>query len=312
MQKRRLGKTNLKVSEISFGTVEIGMKYGIAAPGGSERPDESVARTLLNRALDLGINFIDVAPVYGDSETFIGRALKDRRKEFYLVSKVYIPNSESMVPAEVHSAVISSVMGSMKRLATTYIDILMVHSASAEVIARGAIAEALHELRKKGFIGFIGVSLYTEEAALLAIHSGQYDCIQIPYSALDRRPEAKVLPAARDHDVGIVTRSVLLQGALTHRYEYLSEKLAPLKLAVQNLAAAAKLPVAELPELSYRYVLSQDSVHSALVGTASAEELVSAMTFASAGPLPDRLLEAVRSITVSSPEFLNPANWNRG
>lgn len=309
MQKRRLGRTNLHVSEISLGTVEIGMKYGIAAPGSSTQPDELVAQTLLNRALDLGINFIDVAPVYGESEEFIGKSLKNRRKEFFLVSKVYIPHSEAMSPAEIRSEVISSVTGSMKRLATTYIDILMVHSASAEIIARGAIAEALHELKKKGFIGFIGVSLYTEESALLAIRSGQYDCIQIPYSALDRRPEAKILPEARAHDVGIITRSVLLQGALTHRYEYLSEKLAPLKQAVRQLAAAGNLTVAGLPELSYRYVLSHSSVHSALVGTASLEELLSAVNFAGAGPLPKGLIESIHGVTISSPELLNPANW---
>lgn len=311
MQKRRLGRTNLHVSEISLGTVEIGMNYGIAAPGDSTKPDESVARTLLNRALDSGINFIDVAPVYGESESFIGRALNERRKEFFLVSKVYVPQSESMTSAEVRSEVISSVTGSMKRLATTYIDILMVHSASAEVIARGAIAEALHELKNKGFIGFIGVSLYTEEAALLAIRSGQYDCIQIPYSALDRRPEANVLPEARTHDIGIITRSVLLQGALTHRCEFLSEKLTPLKQAVRQLAAATNLTVAELPELSYRYVLSHDSVHSALVGTASLDELMSAVYFTSAGSLPKELIKSIRGVTISSPELLNPANWGQ-
>src|SRR5215472_2980852 len=88
MRYRPLGRTGFNVSEISLGTVEIGMAYGIAEDGESPPPDEAEASKLLHGALDFGVNLIDTARAYGESETIIGRALRDRRKEFFLVSKV--------------------------------------------------------------------------------------------------------------------------------------------------------------------------------------------------------------------------------
>ena len=88
MRYRQLGRTGFKVSEISLGTVEIGMPYGIAVNGVIPVPDETVANRLLHDALDRGINFIDTARAYGGSEAIIGRALRRRRKEYILASKV--------------------------------------------------------------------------------------------------------------------------------------------------------------------------------------------------------------------------------
>src|SRR5262249_35380627 len=88
MRRRVLGRTSIPASEISLGTVELGMDYGIAAAGETLRPDEAEAARLLHHALDLGINLIDTAPAYGNSEEIIGRAISSRRSQFYLVSKV--------------------------------------------------------------------------------------------------------------------------------------------------------------------------------------------------------------------------------
>src|SRR5260370_13235714 len=88
MQRRILGRTRISASEISLGTVELGIDYGIAAGGEILRPAADEAARLLHRALDLGINLIDTARAYGESEDIIGRALEARRSEFHLVSKV--------------------------------------------------------------------------------------------------------------------------------------------------------------------------------------------------------------------------------
>ena len=88
MKFRRLGRTSLQVSEIGLGTVELGLEYGIAEGQPVQcRPRDDAAR-VLNQALDSGINFIDTARAYGVSEEIIGWALKARRKEFILASKV--------------------------------------------------------------------------------------------------------------------------------------------------------------------------------------------------------------------------------
>ena len=95
----------MNVSQISLGTVEIGMDYGIASP----RPDEKEAVRLLHRALDLGINFIDTARVYGESEAIIGRAIAERRKEFVLVSKVLSFDGEGLSTDGLRARVSNSV-----------------------------------------------------------------------------------------------------------------------------------------------------------------------------------------------------------
>ena len=88
MNYRRLGRTGLRVSEIGLGTVELGLDYGVPVAGEHLRPPEEHAARLLNRALDLGVNFIDTARAYGASEEIIGRALKGRRNEYILASKL--------------------------------------------------------------------------------------------------------------------------------------------------------------------------------------------------------------------------------
>ena len=153
------------------------------------------------------------------------------------------------------------------------------------------------------------MSVYGEEEALAAIHCGRYDCVQVAYSMLDRRPEHRVLPAATEQDIGIVVRSVLLKGALTHRARLLPDALAPLKEAAARFEALAAATSLSLPEMAYRYVLAHPAAHTALVGTARIEELEAAVAYAEHGPLPAELVERVRAIGLADETYLNPGTW---
>ncbi len=309
LKKRRLGKTNLLVSEISLGTVEIGMDYGIAAGGGDRRPDEAAAEALLHRALDLGINYIDTARAYGESEAIIGRVLKSRRQEFVLASKLSADEKETASPGTLRDHFRRSLDESLRALQTDRIDVMMLHSASASSMAGQEVWEALDRLRRTGEVRFIGVSVYGPEAARLAIDSGACDCIQIAYSLLDRRPEADVLARARKRDVGIVVRSVLLKGVLTYRYRHLPEELAPLRSAAEAAARLGKNGAEGLPELAYRYVLSNPLTGTALVGASKVEEVDAAVRYAQMGPLAAEAATAIRKIEVSDEKLLHPGLW---
>jgi aryl-alcohol dehydrogenase-like predicted oxidoreductase len=309
MRFRTLGRTGLAVSEISLGTVEMGLDYGITANGQARRPAEADAARLLHRALDLGVNFIDTARAYGDSEAIIGRALQGRRKEFALCSKALCHSGETF--DGLRKKVTESVDTSLRLLGTD-IDIMMVHSAPFEVIARGEMVAILEELKREGKFRWIGASVYGEDAALAAIRSGRYDCLQVAYSALDRQPEAAVLREAESNGVGIVARSVLLKGALTPRYHYLPDSFAALKTAAARLETVAESARMSLPELAYRYVLSRPAPQTALVGASALHELDAAVSFAEPGPLPAALIERVWEIEVAQPELLNPGIWGVG
>lgn len=294
---------------ISLGTVEIGLDYGLSETGSAKRPDEAAAAKLLHRALDLGINFLDTARLYGESEAIIGRALRSRRSEFFLASKVPSFQSEGLEGAVLRGRVMASVHESLHFLQTDTIDLMLIHSAPAEVIVRGEVAEALEELKKSGCIRHIGASVYGEETALQAIECGQFDCVQLAYSALDRRTESRVFPAARAKDVGIVARSVLLRGALTDRRRHLPDSLAALKSSAERLADLARGEAESLPELSYRYVLSHEPPHTALVGALSIGEVEAAIGFAERGPLSSELVARMQGVRCEREELLNPGTW---
>ena len=304
MEYRRFGRTGLRVSAISLGTVELGMDYGIRSGAERLRPDESDAAALLHFALDSGINLIDTARAYGASEGIIGRALRQRRGEYILVSKVKPCPGR---PAQVRSQVEQSLC----ELQTSWLDVMMLHCGN-EPEPDAESAGVLAEMRDAGRLRFVGASVYGPAAALAAIRSGRFDCIEIAYSVLDRRPEAEVLAAAREHDVGVIARSVLLKGALTERCRLLPAALEPVKRSVAKLAVIAGMNAgssASLPEFAYRYVLGSEPPHSALVGTASRAELEECLQFAAHGPLAPEQILAAQSVRVDDERWLNPGNW---
>jgi aryl-alcohol dehydrogenase-like predicted oxidoreductase len=309
MRNRQLGRTGFEVSEISLGTVEIGMSYGIAENGDVPAPDEAASSRLLNTALDLGVNFIDTARAYGESEAIIGRALRSRRREFVLTSKVLSLHGQDLPTAEVQNRTTDSVRESLRLLQTDHIDLMMIHCRATEVLPDQTVFETLEKLRQTGSIQRIGASVYGEEAAIAAMEHGGYDCLQIAYSVLDRRFESRALAVAKRTGVGLVARSVLLKGALTHRHRYLSPALSNLKTTIQHMEALATLKGMTLPELAYRYVVSQSAPETALVGAANIDELKQAIDFAGRGPLSDDQIAAVRAISMPDPADLNPGNW---
>jgi aryl-alcohol dehydrogenase-like predicted oxidoreductase len=309
MEYRRLGRTGLRVSAIGLGTVELGLEYGIADGRAVHLPSRDEAARVLNAALDSGINFIDTARAYGVSEEVIGWALKSRRREFLLASKVAGPGDAYAGSNALRAHVTSSVQQSLEALQTDVIDLMQLHSVPTEEIRRGAMVEVLQEFQKAGHIRFLGATTYGEEAARAALEDGRYDCIQIAYNVLDREPETSVLPLAQSKDVGVVIRSVLLKGALTHRYCHLPSELEELKMAAEEIRAIAESASASLPEVAYRFVLAHAAVSSALVGTALMEELKATVEYCTRGQLSPELLAMLRQVTIKNRNLLHPGTW---
>ena len=308
MNYRRLGRTNLQVSEISLGTVELGMDYGIPAHGAHRRPSGADAARLLNRALDLGVNLVDTARAYGESEVIVGQALKSRRDEYILATKIGSSSWEGYTGAKLRERVEASITESLRALQTDTIDLLYIHNATPELIQQGEIVEIMERARQAGHARSIGTTTYGEAAPLAVLEDGHFDCIQVAYNLLDRQFEERVLPLAKEKDIGVVIRSVLLKGALTHRYAHLPEELRELREAVDAVNSLCSAQGSDLPELAYRFVLGHPVVSTALVGTARVHELQEIASFAGCTALPAELLNDIREIVVS-PDQLNPGTW---
>src|SRR5207248_8004756 len=137
------------------------------------------------------------------------------RKEFFLVSKVLSYHDRNLDCAALRERITSSVHQSLALLQADCVDVMMIHSAPVEAVKGGEALSILKKLKQQGHIRAVGASVYGEEAALAAIADGGYDCLQIAYNILDRRPESRVFDAAQRSGVGLVARSVLLKGALT-------------------------------------------------------------------------------------------------
>ncbi len=270
------------------------MEYGL--PGSHSRPSAAAAERLIHLALDRGVNHLDTARAYGDSEALVGAALTGRRGEVVLTTKVSAGDLSAMT---------ASVETSLRLLRTDSIDVLMIHSAAREVVCDELVIGHLLRLRERGWFRFLGASVYGNAAAKAAIDQGSFDCLQIAYSVLDRRPEDGLFALAREAGVGLVARSVLLKGALTSRYRGLPARYAELQAAVERLELLG-LPLAEL---AYRYVLAESGVGTALVGTVDVPELEEVLGYAELGPLPEEVVLAIRQDRLLSEAWLNPGLW---
>jgi aryl-alcohol dehydrogenase-like predicted oxidoreductase len=309
-ERRLLGRTNLEVSALSLGTVELGTDYGIRQPGQPGRPDRAESIRLLEYAADRGINLFDTAPAYGDSEKLLGEAL-GRRNDCHFATKVSMLEKEGkpLSGKPLRKAVSDSLEASLRTLRRDFIDIVQIHNATVETIERGEITEALLKARDAGKIRFLGASVYGEEAALAVIKAGDFDTIQLAYNLLDQRMAGEVFPAACEANIGVICRSALLKGALTERARWLPEELAPLREQVTRAVNSLAGSWEKLPQIALRFCLSSSHISTVLVGASSRQELDAAIEAAAAGPLSNKELEIASGLALADESLINPVNW---
>lgn len=222
MRYRELGKTGLKVSEIGFGG------WGIGGAWWSGANDEESLRSM-KQALELGVNFLDTAPNYGDgrSEQLIGAALRGWSGPAYVATKVNPKNmkwpaAQGTPLAEVFPAdwIISSTEKSLKNLGREQIDIQLLHVWLDEWAGLDEWKEACLRLKTQGKVKSFGVSLnypLKPDYGAQSIATGLIDCCEVVYNIYERAPEDGLFQLALDRKVGIIVKSPLDEGALTGR-----------------------------------------------------------------------------------------------
>lgn len=310
MKKRTLGNTGLEVSEVAFGGVEIGMPYGI---GHGEMPSESESIELLLSAVDRGINFFDTARMYGKSEEIMGKAFDGRRSNIVIASKCrHFRDATGALPPdrELRQFVQTSIEESLRALRTDYLDVFMLHQADTGILAHPIIAETFAELKQKGLIRATGASVYTPEETQLAVASGDWDVLQIPFNLLNQS-HGKYFPQAQERGVGIVVRSVLLKGLLSDRGKNLHPALQEVEHFINKYRQFTNNVYPDLPTLATRFALSSGEVSSVLVGIDKMEYLESALNIAHYPDLPDNLKADLTRLAYPDPDFLNLHHWDK-
>jgi len=242
MQKRILGRTGWKLSVIGFGAIKL-----------PQLPQKE-CDFLLNRAIDLGINFVDTADCYGDSEEKIGRALSRRRKEFYLSTKI----DERDGPG-----VLKKLERCLRRLKTDWIDLVLFHdvrgSEYEKIFETGGL-DILEKARGQGKISEIGISIHQSISMMKkAIDSGVFSVLMVAYSAVDEdRLAADLIPMAYQKGVGVITMKPLAGGKLAE------------PLSGWNRQYFKKESPAQI---SLRYILNHPHVTCAIPGMTNTKEL---------------------------------------
>src|SRR3954464_5306729 len=319
MQKRRLGRTGLEISVLGYGAGAVGGLFTKGAAGDQERA--------IARALELGINYIDTAALYGngESERNLGRVLKKLKPDVVLGTKFRL---KAAARARVSNAVARCMGESLQRLGMDHVDLLQLHNPLVAKdaddhmdveIALNEVVPALHKLQKAGKTRFIGFSGVGETPALLkAVESKAFDTVQVVYNALN--PSAggpmpkgapgqdygRLLERARANDMGTIIIRALAGGALAGtaaRPPLAMQQVDPIGSAPDFAADVARARQLEpllkdgtassLVELAQRFVIAHPAVTTMLVGYSTLDQLEEAAAAVSKGPLPAAVLAKI-------------------
>ena len=306
MNYRTLGRTGLRVSEISLGTVSLGADYGLPAPGEFVRPERRDALRVIHEAVEAGINLFDTAPAYGEAEALLGEALA-KKPDCFIATKVSIPAKTSAIP--LRDQIIASLEKSLRAVKRDTLDLVQIHNATVEILQSGEILQILSAARQAGKVRYVGVSIYTEEEALAAIRTNAVDMIQIAYSILDQRKAKTVLPDARKYNVGILTRSALLKGVLSAKAEHLPAEMSELKIAADRARQAMKISWDDLPMGAVRFCIDSPGIDSVLIGPRTEAELHQSLSVLKMTPLGKDFLSEAVSLGLNEERLVNPAMW---
>jgi aryl-alcohol dehydrogenase-like predicted oxidoreductase len=307
MRYRTLGRTGVQVSELGLGGLFVS-RIG----GGREQ-----AAAAVRRALELGVNWVDTAPSYADSEEVLGLALAGVREPYYLSTK--LGGRPQPFDPKNKAALRGSVEESLRLLKRDHIDLLIVHEpdrpgqydwwehpeddTSGGESFHGPVRELLEELKQEGTISWTGLGGTTAYELPRVMATGAYDVVltAFNYSLLWREAAIAVLPEAERQGMGVIAGSPLQQGALARPYDeeiargapWLS---APRREQYRRLYAFQDEVGLPLFELGLRFVLSDPRVSTTLMGARSVEEVEANAAAVEKGPLPAEVLAQLQQI----------------
>lgn len=309
--------TDNSASRMVLGTAQFGLVYGIANQAG--QPDQVLVNDMVSTAVANGVQFVDTARSYGDSEYAVGKALSGG-----LASRVELVTKLTTLddcPDDASQAIVTafverSVYQSCHALAASKIDVLMLHRAKHLTAWNGAVWDVLRRFKARGVVARLGVSVQNPEEALQALDFEDVEFLQIPYNILDYRWEMviqKISAIRHQRPLVIHARSALLQGLLCSNQNelwrrancsYGSEIMGWLN------AQADRYTGGNVVELCLRFVISQPWVNGVVVGVETKQQLITNLMILTKQPWDTQEIERIIKGRPQVAEMtLNPATW---
>jgi len=313
MNYRKLGRTGLEVSEIGYGAWGIGKDQWLGA-----EDDESLRA--LNRAIDLGLNFIDTALVYGDghSERLVGQTVRGRSERVYAATKIPPTNhvwpappglsADEVFPKEY---VRECTETSLKNLGLDVIDVQQFHVWQDEWVGEGGWQEAVEELKDEGKIRAFGVSIndHQPENAVRLIETGVVDTVQVIYNVFDQSPEDELFPACLEHEVGVIVRVPFDEGGLTGRITpdttfdegdfrndyFRGDRKREVYEHVRSIVTELGVGEDEIAAVALRYILSHPAVSTVIPGMRSVRNVERNVAVGDGKGLPEEQVKLLKS-----------------
>ena len=313
MNYRKLGRTGLEVSEVGYGAWGIGKSQWMGA-----EDDESLRA--LNRAIDLGLTFIDTALGYGEghSERLVGRTVRTWDEAVHVATKIPPKNRIWPAPPGLHpdetfpaDHVRECTETSLENLGLETIDVQQFHVWQDEWLGEGDWQEAVEDLKREGKIRHFGVSINDHQPAnaIKLIESGLVDTVQVIYNVFDQSPEDGLLPACLEHGVGVIVRVPFDEGALTgaitpetkfdegdFRNDYFrDDRKRQVQERVRAIVSELGVTEDEIAEIALRYILSHPAVSTVIPGMRSVRNVERNMRVADGEGLPEDQLRLLKN-----------------
>jgi aryl-alcohol dehydrogenase-like predicted oxidoreductase len=284
MEFRVFGKTGMKVSVLGLGAAEIGY----------ENASVEDVDGIVGSAFDAGVNVFDTAECYGDSESMLGRAVGARRHDILLFTKC--GHASGLGGRDWDPDMLArSIERSLRRLRTSYVDLLQLHSCSEAELRRGAVIEVLERAKQAGKARFIGYSGDSTDA-LYAVQTGRFDTLQTSVNIADQEAITLTIPAAQEGGMGVIAKRAIANAAWKHgtlppdpyHHTYWRRLDA---LNYDFLRGGADRGV----ETALRFTLAVPGVHVAIVGTKNPARWRTNSRIVDHGPLSREHFEQIRN-----------------
>lgn len=287
------------ISKLILGTVQFGLDYGINNKVGKVPSDE--VRAIFDYAKNNGIRILDTAEAYGNATELIGSYHKATKHQFSVITKFNskfnsFENLEDEVIRNLRQLNISNFLG------------YLYHSYDDFKNYKNIISQ-LENLKTKGYIKHIGISIYTNEQFEEVLDDRTIEIIQLPYNLLDNfNRRGDLIRRAKEKGKIIHTRSVFLQGLFFKNLNTLPKKLLPLKELLKQINHLASEYNIDIASLALNYVLANPDIDGVLVGVDCLQQLKKNISSAQS-PLPKKLIDTIDNIKVKDSSLLNPSNW---